>query len=181
MGIRGQELSASQGSAPMSFEICLGRLWVHRIQGPRYSEIPLAYLLPQDDIHGKLYFKIEGQIIPGLGYLAYDKLARDGACLIEWILYLNQIVEALLESEKAAYHFRGYDLGDFACEFVRDQDHVLFSLDGYWGAEPGWELLRFELDDLFQQYSAFKAQFLEEVAYIKPEAAKIWERRFLRD
>jgi hypothetical protein len=162
-----------------SFEICLGRLWVHRPQGPRYAEIPLAYQLPNDDIHGELYFKIRGQQIPDMGYKAYDQAARDGACLIEWLMYLSDILSALLESDNAAYHFREYDLGGFRCEFVRDQDQVLFSIDGVYGPETGWELTSFAFEDLLQQYAQFKAQFLDQVCHFQPSARALWRSRFL--
>ncbi|MGE3725621.1 MAG: hypothetical protein AB7I41_08730 [Candidatus Sericytochromatia bacterium] len=162
-----------------SFEICLGRLWVHRPQGMRYAEIPLAYQLPNDDIHGELYFKIQGKQIPGMGYKAYDLAARDGACLIEWLMYLSDILSALAEDENAAYHFREYDLGGFSCEFVRDGDQVLFSIDGVYGPEQCWELTSFAWEDLLEAYSEFKAEFLAQVSHFQPSARPSWQSRFL--
>lgn len=163
-----------------SIEICLGRLWVHRNQGARYQEIPLYQMGMKDDLHGELYFKIRGQVVPGMGYKAYGQAARDGACLIEWCMYLNEILQALLESENASYHFREFDLGGFSCEFVRDQDLVLFSIDGVWGAEPNWVAAEFLFEDLLKQYLAFQEKLLNTIESYHPDARSIWQNRFIR-
>lgn len=161
----------------MSFEIHLGRLWVHRNLSP-YQQLPMYTLNPTDDIHGELSFYLDGERIPGLGYITYDQHARVGACLIEWCDYLRSLDQAFMQ-DPLDYRFCEYDLTDHVYHFVNEGDTIYLSVETPGGSPlPGWEVRCFDHGDFIDQYRQFIENFQVQILNVNPRALVHWLPRF---
>ncbi|MBI3039839.1 hypothetical protein HYY75_12470 [bacterium] len=172
-----------------SFNILLGKLWVHkRGKTPpnRLEQLPLFKLEPKNDIHGELSFAVQGRIVPFMGFVQSDDSPRDGVCFPEWISHLKKLVNTLLRKNQVSFSFKENDAMDGPFfEFVRETDKVFFSLSRPLGnscfkAEPGWEMEEFKFHDLLLQFFKFKDDFLREIQKANYSLRDEWEAKFAK-
>lgn len=170
-----------------SFNILLGKMWVHRKSKTRSGgteRLPLSKLEPKSDIHGELSFSIQGRRVPFMGFVPKDDLPRDGACFPEWIRHLKKLVQTLMKEEQASYRFKEDDSpeGPFF-EFAREGENAFFSLawpagNNCFRTEPAWEMVEFVFNDLLVQYFKFKDDFLKEIQNANFDLRDEWETKF---
>lgn len=138
---------------------------------------PLAQLAPGQHLHGELRLRIQGRLVPHLGYYGPDDV-----CLNQWIQELAAIRKAFRGAPQGAYTFDEGEQGQPAFQFSRDGELILLSIvgskigDGQ--ADPAWQEVAFSYRDFVQAYEQFKQALLAEIASQAPSMREQVARLF---
>ena len=155
-----------------SFEIEYGSLWTYDGGNPD-ERLPLSRLSEDGHVHGLLRIKVNGNVLPFIGYFGPDDV-----CFNTWLYELKSALEGLRASATSSYLYDEGEQGQPAFLFERDGDAAWLSIvasqlsDGQ--ALPEWQRAKFSFSDFERSVLQFAASLRRQVEAESPRFGKSW-------
>jgi hypothetical protein len=157
----------------MPFEIAFSNLWTYE-GGNSDKRLPLSRLSERGGhIHGLLQIKIDGRLLPYLGYFGPDDV-----CFNEWIFELKSAVKILAASATASYTYDEGEQGQPAFLFERNGNvafvSVVASQLSDTEGDPDWQRVQFSFADFKRNVEQFLVQLQQHITAASSQFGRHW-------
>ena len=156
-----------------SIEIEFANLWTYE-GGSSDERLPLKRLSERGGhIHGLLQIKINGTVLPRLGFFGPDDV-----CFNEWVFELKSALRELRRSTTASYTYDEGEQGQPAFLFERDGDVASVSIvasqlsDG--DADPQWQQVPFFFREFERNVEGFLSRLRRHIEIESSQFGDSW-------
>lgn len=155
-----------------SFAIEFANLWTYEA-GSSDERLPLNQLSESGNhIHGLLQIKINGNLLPRLGFFGPDDV-----CFNEWVFELRSALRELRGSTSTSYIYDEGEQGQPAFLFERDDDVAFVSIVASQlsdaEADPEWQRVQFSFSEFEREVEDFLSRLR---GHIEIESSEFGER-----